>query len=134
MDRYTHPVIRHTRTYVGMVVFVSAVRQGINDNRHGAAGNLPNKQSKVTRRLRNMGKLYAISFGYNENEITSHCWGNGCGMGCAGGMDISGGSFIPCRTDKENCPIFEDEKELGPEGDDLIIVRKLRKETGKSAE
>jgi hypothetical protein len=79
-----------------------------------------------------MEKMYAISFGYNEKQVESHCWGKGCGGGLNGSFDISGGSFIPCR--KTDCPIVEKEVEL-PDGKlDMfggtyqVVVRKLKRD------
>ncbi len=83
-----------------------------------------------------METLYVVSVGYNGDEITSHCWGDGCGEGdCSGSLNICGGEFLICHQPKEKCPIHEEEKALndtklpsrdGPV-DYHLVVRRLKK-------
>lgn len=85
-------------------------------------GGIMDKKKKV---------VYAISVGFNSDEIKSHCWGE-CGKGRAAGMvgvNIANGEFLIC--DSPVCPIMEKEKELEDSAIDrlcdVVIVRKLKR-------
>ena len=77
-----------------------------------------------------MNRLYLVSLGAQEKLITKYCFGD-CGHIIVGGVNLMGGAFLPCRTEK--CPYLEKQLEL--EGtvkmfgqEEKIIVRKLRRE------
>jgi len=82
------------------------------------------------------GTIYAVSVGYNGDQIDSHCWGPLCGKGDVGlSITLAGGEFVVCRQKGQDCPVMEAEMQLEdfplPTRDGLqrfhLFARKLKK-------
>ena len=71
--------------------------------------------------------IYVVSIGAQGKAIDEYCF-KACGKILVGGLDICGGSFLPCRTNP--CPFEEKRMEFGRHSifgkREKIIIRKLR--------
>lgn len=70
--------------------------------------------------------LYAILVPVQQAQVEAWCWGNGCGKGLVGGIDLGVCAAIPC--DQDVCPHVDRQMEepWGEVDGRQVYLRKLK--------
>ena len=75
--------------------------------------------------------MFAILFPHQQDQIGDLCWGEGCGKGQIGAVDLGDSMAVPCT--EETCPHEEKRSEsigtLAGDDDEQIFIRVLKDES-----
>jgi hypothetical protein len=71
-------------------------------------------------------KLFAVLFPVQQRQIEAWCWGDGCGHGVCGAIDLGMSAAIPCN--QITCPHVDREmtEPCGEVQGRPVFLRKLR--------